>query len=318
MSNVNESMAEEKQPLNLIQSLYHTCLTGDCPSAIQEWLKDQLGERGHKRWEQAVSMGYSKVLDIAHNHFLPALDHASLTASRLRSLSRTPDIPIFVVNEKPLTDILSLLDICRILAHTILSVTAEESRMFRVFSSWLQLLIQHTSAEPDSATAQETADKMAETDYPKLLAYITGAMSQSRLSPFLETSTEVVVANLGEESFLPTRAEVVSLLDQLADGTPLSPSPKTDMLDPLHNILRVRSTWTTLFKSIPDGLRAQTHIQKDVLLEQSAVTGLLDIHTVIEVRRRSSFCWFWQTLTPPVPCESGHPINLRMCSTRAQ
>lgn len=283
MSNVNESLAEEKQPSNLIQSFYHTCLTGDCPPVVQDWLKDQIGERGHKRWDQAVTTGYSKVLDIAHNHFLPALDHAGLTASRLRSLSRTPDIPIFEVSEKPLTDILSLLDICRILAHTILSITAEESRMFRVFSSWLQLLIQYTGAEPDSATAQETADKMAETDYPKLLAYITGAMSQSRLSPFLETSTEVIVGNLREDLFLPTRVEVVGLLDQVEEGAPLPQSPKTDMLDALHNILRVRSTWTTLFESIPNGLRAQTHIQNDVALEQSTMTDLLDIRTVIEV-----------------------------------
>ena len=41
--NVSESLVEKSEP-NLIQSLYHLAMTGDCPSTIKDWLVDELSE----------------------------------------------------------------------------------------------------------------------------------------------------------------------------------------------------------------------------------------------------------------------------------
>ena len=41
--NISESLAEKSEP-DLVQSLYHLAMTGDCPPTIKEWLVDELAE----------------------------------------------------------------------------------------------------------------------------------------------------------------------------------------------------------------------------------------------------------------------------------
>lgn len=44
MANINETLAENQEP-NLVQSLFHLAVTGDCPPTLKEWLVDILAER---------------------------------------------------------------------------------------------------------------------------------------------------------------------------------------------------------------------------------------------------------------------------------
>jgi anaphase-promoting complex subunit 4 len=44
MEGINESLAEQQDP-NLVQSLFHLSVTGDCPPTLKEWLVDILAER---------------------------------------------------------------------------------------------------------------------------------------------------------------------------------------------------------------------------------------------------------------------------------
>jgi anaphase-promoting complex subunit 4 len=44
MGGVNESLSENQEP-NLVQSLFHLSVTGDCPPTLKEWLVDILAER---------------------------------------------------------------------------------------------------------------------------------------------------------------------------------------------------------------------------------------------------------------------------------
>jgi anaphase-promoting complex subunit 4 len=44
MANINETLAEKKEP-SLVQSLFHLAVSGDCPPTLKEWLVDILAER---------------------------------------------------------------------------------------------------------------------------------------------------------------------------------------------------------------------------------------------------------------------------------
>ena len=43
MRNIGETLAEKGEG-GLVQSLYHLCVTGNCPPAIKEWLVNELTE----------------------------------------------------------------------------------------------------------------------------------------------------------------------------------------------------------------------------------------------------------------------------------
>ena len=152
--------------------------------------------QNQKRWEQALKSAYTKVLDLAHENLLPALEKCTVLASRLRGLSLLrASIPVFhEVSKTCLSRILHDLDIIRVITHRIVTYASEESKSFAVFSTWLSYQIAMLRAEPGSAACQEAADKSANIDHAKLLSYIQGPMLRSRLNFFLYRDSKDIVA----------------------------------------------------------------------------------------------------------------------------
>jgi anaphase-promoting complex subunit 4 len=54
-----------------------------------------------------------------------------------------------------------------------------------MFSKWLRHEIDVQASDPASASAEETTDRDLGIDYSQLLAYIQGAMEESKLDPFV-------------------------------------------------------------------------------------------------------------------------------------
>ncbi|GJP95507.1 anaphase-promoting complex component Cut20/Apc4 [Aspergillus niger] len=73
MRSVNEDL-QEKCHCDFVTAAYHLVVTGDCFEPLREFLVDIVGERGHKRWEKAVSSGYENVRRLTHECLLPALE----------------------------------------------------------------------------------------------------------------------------------------------------------------------------------------------------------------------------------------------------
>ncbi|CAK37409.1 uncharacterized protein An01g14050 [Aspergillus niger] len=73
MRSVNEDL-QEKCHCDFVTAAYHLVVTGDCFEPLKEFLVDIVGERGHKRWEKAVSSGYENVRRLTHECLLPALE----------------------------------------------------------------------------------------------------------------------------------------------------------------------------------------------------------------------------------------------------
>ncbi|KAK3082084.1 hypothetical protein LTS18_005070 [Coniosporium uncinatum] len=186
MANIDEELSEKGEN-NLVQSLFHLAVTGNCPPSVKEWLIDQLAERGHKRWDHAVSHGYTKILDLVHENLLPAIDRCSILISSLRGLAfYHSDSDVFNVPPEHFTGILSTLKCMRLLSHNVLICANEERRQFAVFSKWLRHEIDVQATDPTSASADETMERDLGLDYPLLMAYIRGAMTDSKVAPFLQ------------------------------------------------------------------------------------------------------------------------------------
>ncbi|KAK8182382.1 anaphase-promoting complex, cyclosome, subunit 4-domain-containing protein [Phyllosticta citribraziliensis] len=195
MLNIDETLASKGEP-DLVQSLYHLAATGHCPKTIKEWLTDELTESGHKRWDQAATQGYTKVLEMTHENLLPALDRCSIVVSMLRGLARyTGSSSIINVPPEELTEILETIRSLRLLGHNILIYAGEERRQFLAFSKWLRHEIDTQAADP-STQANEEAEKDAGVDYAQLLAYIPRTLKESNLTPFLRRQQDLGIFKL--------------------------------------------------------------------------------------------------------------------------
>ncbi|KAL1650708.1 hypothetical protein SLS58_000826 [Diplodia intermedia] len=172
MRNISETL-EEKGEGDLISNLYHVA--------------------GHKRWDQAASQGYTKVLEITHENIIPALDRTSIVVSMLRGLARySGSSKIINVPPEELSNILDTLRCLRLLAHNVLVYAGEERRQFTAFSRWLRHEIDTQASDPSSQSAEEAAERDPGLDHGLLLAYIPGALTKSKLAPFLRRQADIV------------------------------------------------------------------------------------------------------------------------------
>ncbi|KAL0931684.1 anaphase-promoting complex component cut20 apc4 [Colletotrichum truncatum] len=178
-----EQMA--RGPTNIIQALFHTVVTGHAYEPVREWLVDSLAERGHKRWDKAVTSGLENLRGLVHENLLPALERCAIILSRLRGLAQfydsRDDIGFSVAQITRAMDIVSCLTM---VGHKILLNVMDELNLFNAFSSWMRFQIDRLAA-PGSAT-DELTEKEATMETSKVLAYIEGYLMQSHMAIFLD------------------------------------------------------------------------------------------------------------------------------------
>ncbi|KAI9802111.1 MAG: hypothetical protein M1833_002032 [Piccolia ochrophora] len=189
MRNINEAL-QEKNGCNWVHAAYHQVVTGHCYPSVREWLVEELSERGHKRWEKAVTTGYETVQRLTHEHLLPALERCSAVVSRLRGLSTYHDSNgILGLSTQDLNIVSDVIHYLMVTAHSILIQAGQELRQFAAFSAWLRHEIDVQSAELNSAS-EDPADKDAGIDYANVLEFIQGAMTSTKLSRLIASPTD--------------------------------------------------------------------------------------------------------------------------------
>ncbi|TID17887.1 hypothetical protein E6O75_ATG10532 [Venturia nashicola] len=218
MENINETLTENQEP-SLVQSLFHLAVTGDCPPTLKEWLVDILAERGHKRWDQAISHGYTKVLELTHENLLPALDRCSIVLGHLKGLAEYHDhSPVFNAPVSSFDSILNIIRCMRLLAHLVLRYASEESRQFLVFSRWLRHEIDIQALDPSSASAEETSLQDMGTDYSQLLAYIQRPMEESKLDSFISLPKEGSPSSVADASTYEEMKKSIDAFKKMQTG----------------------------------------------------------------------------------------------------
>ena len=270
----NEHTARRGKP-DLDAAFYHTASLGDLHPVLREWLADVLQDRGHKRWEQAVTTGLEEVVRLTNICLLPALDRGSVIASRLRGLSRMdPPLPIWRVNEKELTRVLTDLDILRLVGNHLLRHAATELSGFRVFSTWLSYQIVIASADsPDSQSAIDAAEKASALDHATLLSYITGPLLKSHLNYFL-TRTNAEIMNAPRTAAMQWKWGMMSNVLEGHEKRCIQPRPGKEGM-PGGRVEVVNVLWQGLM--IKHAIEAVTGVPKRGFWEGCNVLGPLDL-----------------------------------------
>ena len=212
MENINETL-EEKSEGTLDQNLFHLAMTGHYSPTIFEWLKDELAERGHKRWDHAMTTLYAELSKLLQTNLLPSLERSILVATNLRGLARYYEgSKRFDVSPEAFTAIISALGMLQLLVHEAVQILGEEMRQFRAFSKWLRYVIDIAAADPESVSAKDMAEREApHLDYPRVLAYLEGGLTQSRLKPMVHAGAEQEVGDIEE-------VQVVEAIHQAREG----------------------------------------------------------------------------------------------------
>ncbi|KXH66934.1 anaphase-promoting complex component Cut20/Apc4 [Colletotrichum salicis] len=182
-------------PTNIVQALYHTVVTGHAHEPLREWLVDSLAERGHKRWDKAVTAGLENLRGLIHENLLPSLERCAIILSRLRGLAQfydsRDDIGFSVAQITRAMDIVSCLTM---VGHKILLNVMDELDLFHAFSTWMRFQIDRFAA-PNSAS-EELTEKEATMENSKVLVYVQRYLIESPMAIFLdEVATDDYSAN---------------------------------------------------------------------------------------------------------------------------
>ncbi|PGH35384.1 anaphase-promoting complex subunit 4 [[Emmonsia] crescens] len=184
--NVTEDL-QDKCACDFVTATYHLLVTGDCFQPLKEFLVDVLGERGHKRWEKAVTSGYEALRRLTHECLLPALERCGVLLSRLIGLSKFHKLsPILGLETTDLEKCQDTVDCLNLLSHKVLIHSSRELRGFAAFAKWLRHEVDIQAADPLSSTYEELTESSDSLDHGQTLSYIQGAMTRSALQDFIQ------------------------------------------------------------------------------------------------------------------------------------
>lgn len=271
IANIEESLYE-KADCNWMQAAYHLVVTGNCHPEVKEWLVDQLGERGHKRWEKATTTGYESVRRLAHENLLPALERFAVLVSRLRGLSRfqlsNADLGL---STQEFDNVLDTLNCLQLMAHQILITSGSELRQFLAFSAWLR---QEMDLQACDASVAESAEKDVNVDHASTLEYIQGAMTHSQLNSFFNLE-----AHAEETPPWDLAAEGRSLFELYKRGLQDSCASRLPTLDALMKHLNTQCN--AIFNGIAETQRRSVRFGAPVYL-QKGVPSCMDMRMLHE------------------------------------
>lgn len=210
--------------------------------------------------------------------------------SRLRGLARhgASDVTLGL-SAQDLTNVIDTINCFNLMAHNILIHASIELQQFASFSMWLRHEIDTQAADPNSASAEEMAEKDTLIDHAKVLDYIQGAMTKSRLVEF----------------FQPPDLEGQLKHDLAAEGTSLYATYKKELkkydggsqinarLPRLDNLFdHLSKQCEVIFNSISQTQQRNVMYGTPVLINRNCNTRMMDARMEPEVSQRGLLSQF--------------------------
>ena len=187
LRNIDESLVEGDENADFVYAAHHLAVTGDCDAKLKEWLVDEVGDRGLKRWEKAVGDCLEVVRRMTSECLHPALERCSVVLSRLDGLARFgPTSSRLGLDETNVRRVRETIDLMGILAEDLLLDVGVEMREFAAFIKWMKWECEVEALEEVSERAEELRESWTgETELKLVLDYVGGAMKESRLKKYL-------------------------------------------------------------------------------------------------------------------------------------
>jgi anaphase-promoting complex subunit 4 len=278
LRNINESLSEHANGTDFVTAAHHLIVTGECIPQLREWLVDEVGERGLKRWEKSVLVGLETMRRMVHECLLPALEHFQVVLSRLEGLGRFQKAAaVLGLDPKALNMLRDTVDCLNLLGHDLLKAVGKEVREFSAFLRWLRLETEIQGLEVGSERAEELREGSDAIEYHVVLDYVSGTMRQSSVLKYLRQNTT------DKEVEIPhTQAQLQdhSGYYEAYKNTRKSPEaghmmPKLDEL-----VVRLKRQCAVVFERIAETLRKSILSSYICSLSEGCDAELMDIRII--------------------------------------
>ncbi|EXJ92659.1 hypothetical protein A1O3_01211 [Capronia epimyces CBS 606.96] len=187
LHNIDESLAEGDPNADFVYAAHHLAVTGECLPRLKEWLVDEVGERGLKRWEKSVGDCLDLVRRMTSQNLMPALETCQAILSRLDGLAKYgPTSSKLGLDEKVVGRVRETVDALTILAEDLLLDVGTEIKEFTAFMKWMKFECEVEALEEGSERAEELRESWTgESEIMMVLEYVSGAMKETRLKKYV-------------------------------------------------------------------------------------------------------------------------------------
>ena len=157
--------------------------TGECDSKLREWLVDELGDRGLKRWEKAVNDGLESARRGLEECLLPASERLLVVLSRLTGLAGSTETSTRLprtsrqanlgleLDSKALRTLTEVTRCLIILANEILKSVCAEIVAFRKWIQWMKWCCEVEGCETDERREEVREGGAEAIDWLSVLEY---------------------------------------------------------------------------------------------------------------------------------------------------
>ncbi|KAH0837523.1 anaphase-promoting complex component Cut20/Apc4 [Fonsecaea pedrosoi] len=278
LRNINESLAEGDENADFVFAVHHLAVTGICDPILREWLVDQVGDRGLKRWENAVGDCLEVVRRMTSECLLPAVERSLAVLSRLDGLARFgPTSSKLGLDEKNVKRVTETFDALGILGEDLLLDVITETREFTTFIRWLKWERDVEALDEDSDKTEELRELWTgEGELRLVLDYVGGAMNESRLKKYLLDETKE------QQTALPTSFDDDSDLGFYAEFTKRRTSGNRDKRMPTLGELvdRLQRQCDVVFERIAETFRKSILTSYLQELPSECVGGNMDVRVI--------------------------------------
>lgn len=249
VANVNEALGEGGAGMDFRSQAYQLIVTGMCNDVFRDWLVDEVGERGLKRWEKAVGDCLDMIKRMTSECLLPAIERAQIVLSRLDGLARFSDTAGRLgLDEKAVRSVRDVLDVVGVLCEDMLRDVCAEVREFAAFMRWFKWELEVIGLGEDSERADELRESWnGEAEVRTVLDYVESAMKKSRVTQYVHIEKQ---HEPSPEKEIPDGTDLMAHYKKVRTGGKGTERPK---LDDLLRLFTRRSE--VVFRSIAETLR---------------------------------------------------------------
>jgi anaphase-promoting complex subunit 4 len=231
-----------------------------------------------------VVTGYENIRRLTHECLLPALERCGVLLSRLQGLSRFQNSSqLLGLETRHIADCLAVVDCLNLLGHQLLLQSGLELRQFICFAKWLRQEIDFLATGPTSSSADDSAEQSENIDYARVLDYIQGAMTKSRLLNFFRDSApeSVLALETADGSSLALYNEYKEALEHSRTGGVAEDSHTLRLNDLTENL---RSHCRKVFAQIAETQKRSILVSSPLSLSKDSDPRRIDMRMCVNVR----------------------------------
>lgn len=188
LNNVTDSIKQQNPDADFRTEAWHLICTGESSEVMREWLVEEVGERGVKRWEKGVGDALEVVRRGVSECVLPCLERMYFVLSRMEGLARFgKSRKVLGLDEKMIEGVRATVDVVSLMTNDLLRTVGDELRSFESFMKWFKGEVEVQGLEVGSERREElSAQRADEIDIRAVLGYVDGGLARSNVLDFLK------------------------------------------------------------------------------------------------------------------------------------